>query len=91
MLISFCRNGSISDPTSIQLLFEISQNLHDDGDFLNTKDDDNQPARLISRFVHMVNNFKPMLICPQQMLSCDYFVAIHIIGLTYIAALYLLG
>ncbi|KAK7847415.1 upf0505 protein c16orf62 like protein, partial [Quercus suber] len=47
------RNGSISDPTSIQLLFEISQNLHDDGDFLNTKDDDNQPARLISHFVHM--------------------------------------
>ncbi|XP_050246843.1 uncharacterized protein LOC126694549 isoform X1 [Quercus robur] len=49
------RNGSISDPTSIQLLFEISQNLHDDGDFFNTKDDDNQPARLISRFVHMVD------------------------------------
>ncbi|KAK7847412.1 upf0505 protein c16orf62 like protein, partial [Quercus suber] len=49
------RNGSISDPTSIQLLFEISQNLHDDGDFLNTKDDDNQPARLISHFVHMVD------------------------------------
>ncbi|KAG6670644.1 hypothetical protein I3843_Q048600 [Carya illinoinensis] len=47
------RNSSISDPTTIQLLFEISQALHDDLDFLNAKGDDNQPARLISRFVHM--------------------------------------
>ncbi|KAF5478943.1 hypothetical protein F2P56_005464 [Juglans regia] len=47
------RNSSISDPTTIQLLFEISQALHDDLDFVNAKDDDNQPARLISRFVHM--------------------------------------
>ncbi|KAG7957678.1 hypothetical protein I3843_11G187400 [Carya illinoinensis] len=29
--------------------------LHDDLDFLNAKGDDNQPARLISRFVHMVD------------------------------------
>ncbi|KAF5478944.1 hypothetical protein F2P56_005464 [Juglans regia] len=47
--------SSISDPTTIQLLFEISQALHDDLDFVNAKDDDNQPARLISRFVHMVD------------------------------------
>ncbi|XP_040988402.1 VPS35 endosomal protein-sorting factor-like isoform X3 [Juglans microcarpa x Juglans regia] len=47
------RNSPISDPTTIQLLFEISQALHDDLDFVNAKDDDNQPARLISRFVHM--------------------------------------
>jgi hypothetical protein len=64
MLISLSRNGYISDPTAIQLLFEVSQALHDDVDLVNMKDDDNQPARLISRFVHMVNNFKPMPICP---------------------------
>ncbi|GMY31180.1 VPS35 endosomal protein sorting factor-like isoform X1 [Fagus crenata] len=49
------RNGYISDPTAIQLLFEVSQALHDDVDLVNMKDDDNQPARLISRFVHMVD------------------------------------
>lgn len=64
MLISLGRNSSISDPTTIQLLFEISQALHDDLDFLNAKGDDNQPARLISRFVHMVNNSNSMLLLP---------------------------
>lgn len=49
------RNSYIRDPTTIQLLFEISQALHDDLDFVNVKDDDNQPAHLISRFVHMVD------------------------------------
>ncbi|XP_062169549.1 uncharacterized protein LOC133875428 isoform X2 [Alnus glutinosa] len=49
------RNSYIRDPTTIQLLFEISQSLHDDLDFVNVKDDDNQPAHLISRFVHMVD------------------------------------
>ena len=48
------RNGYICDPTTIQLLFEISQALYDGIDFVNVKDDDNQPARLISRFVNMV-------------------------------------
>ncbi|KAJ1389541.1 Vacuolar protein sorting-associated protein 35 [Sesbania bispinosa] len=49
------RNGHISDPTSIQLLFEISQTLHDNMEFMNVKDDDGQVARSISRFVHMVD------------------------------------
>ncbi|TKY57323.1 UPF0505 protein C16orf6 [Spatholobus suberectus] len=49
------RNGHISDPTSIQLLFEISQMLHDNMEFMNVKDDDGQVARSISRFVHMVD------------------------------------
>ncbi|XP_024021674.1 UPF0505 protein [Morus notabilis] len=49
------RNGYICDPTTIQLLFEISQALYDAIDFVNVKDADNQPGRLISRFVNMVD------------------------------------
>ncbi|CAJ1971428.1 unnamed protein product [Sphenostylis stenocarpa] len=49
------RNDHISDPTSIQLLFEISQTLHGNIEFMNVKDDDGQVARSISRFVHMVD------------------------------------
>ncbi|XP_043688479.1 VPS35 endosomal protein-sorting factor-like isoform X2 [Telopea speciosissima] len=50
------RNGYIRDPTTVQLLFEISQALHDDIDFSSIKDDDNQhPVHLISRFVRMVD------------------------------------
>ncbi|XP_027329733.1 UPF0505 protein C16orf62 homolog isoform X3 [Abrus precatorius] len=49
------RNDHISDPTSIQLLFEISQILHNNMEFMNMKDDDGQVARSISRFVHMVD------------------------------------
>ncbi|XP_020240326.1 VPS35 endosomal protein sorting factor-like isoform X3 [Cajanus cajan] len=49
------RNGHISDPTSIQMLFEISQTLHDNIEFMNVKDDDGQVAHSISRFVHMVD------------------------------------
>ncbi|ESW14309.1 hypothetical protein PHAVU_008G270200 [Phaseolus vulgaris] len=49
------RNDHISDPTSIQLLFEIAQTLHDNIEFMNVKDDDGQVARSISRFVHMVD------------------------------------
>jgi hypothetical protein len=75
-LFQLGRNSYIRDPTTIQLLFEISQSLHDDLDFVNVKDDDNQPAHLISRFVHMVNNFKPMLILPilssKVRLFCGY-------------------
>lgn len=73
-LFQLGRNSYIRDPTTIQLLFEISQALHDDLDFVNVKDDDNQPAHLISRFVHMVNNF--MLILPisssKVRLFCGY-------------------
>ncbi|KAL5548437.1 hypothetical protein UlMin_003668, partial [Ulmus minor] len=50
-----CKNGCTCDPTTIQLLFEISQALHDGVDFLNVKDADNQPAHIISRFVNMVD------------------------------------
>ncbi|XP_057977457.1 uncharacterized protein LOC131164347 [Malania oleifera] len=50
------RAGYIRDPTTIHLLFEISQSLHDSIDFSSVKDDNNQQsARLISRFVHMVD------------------------------------
>ncbi|KAK7371999.1 hypothetical protein VNO80_05366 [Phaseolus coccineus] len=49
------RNDHISDPTSIQLLFEIAQTLHDNIEFMNVKDDDGQVAHSISRFVHMVD------------------------------------
>ncbi|KAL5548430.1 hypothetical protein UlMin_003661, partial [Ulmus minor] len=52
----------ICDPTTIQSLFEISQALHYGVDFLNVKDADNQPVRLISRFVNMINNFSYALI-----------------------------
>ncbi|RDY10057.1 hypothetical protein CR513_05484, partial [Mucuna pruriens] len=49
------QNGHISDSTSIQLLFEISQTLHDNMEFMNVKDDYGQVAHSISRFVHMVD------------------------------------
>nr|KJB13733.1 hypothetical protein B456_002G091400 [Gossypium raimondii] len=51
------RNGYVHDPTTIQLLFEISQALNSDTDLVNMKNDDNQQqARLISRFVRMVDH-----------------------------------
>ncbi|XP_052477788.1 uncharacterized protein LOC105778188 isoform X2 [Gossypium raimondii] len=51
------RNGYVHDPTTIQLLFEISQALHSDTDLVNMKNDDNQQqARFISRFVRMVDH-----------------------------------
>lgn len=50
------RNCHISDATTMQLLFEISESLHDNMDFMNVKDDDSQVAQLISRFVCMVNS-----------------------------------
>ncbi|OVA03407.1 Vacuolar protein sorting-associated protein 35 [Macleaya cordata] len=50
------KSGYIRDPTTIQLLFEISQALHDGLDFSNIQDDEHQqPARLISRFIRMVD------------------------------------
>ncbi|KAH7544413.1 hypothetical protein JRO89_XS15G0163600 [Xanthoceras sorbifolium] len=50
------RNGNIHDQTTIKLLFEICQSLHDGIDVANMKDDNyQQPARLICRFVHMVD------------------------------------
>ncbi|KAI8010950.1 VPS35 endosomal protein sorting factor-like [Camellia lanceoleosa] len=50
------RNRCIGDPTIIQFIFEVSQSLHDGIDYSNMRDDDNQQrARLISRFVNMVD------------------------------------
>ncbi|XP_058210972.1 uncharacterized protein LOC131323282 [Rhododendron vialii] len=50
------RKGRIHDPTIVQFLFEVSQSLHDGMDHSNMKyDDSQQPARLISRFVTMVD------------------------------------
>ncbi|KAK0601095.1 hypothetical protein LWI29_021278 [Acer saccharum] len=50
------RNSNIHDQTTIKLLFEICQSLHDGIDFANMKDDKyQQPARLICRFVHTVD------------------------------------
>lgn len=84
MLIPFGRNSYICDPTTIQLLFEISVALHDDLDCVNVKDDDNQPARLISRFVHMVNKFKSMMMISPALggVLCGF----NISGLTLVAA-----
>ncbi|XP_050138630.1 uncharacterized protein LOC126614962 isoform X1 [Malus sylvestris] len=48
------RKGCIRDPRTIQFLLEISQALHHDENFVNLKDD-NQPARLISQFVSLVD------------------------------------
>ncbi|XP_057474859.1 uncharacterized protein LOC130762978 isoform X2 [Actinidia eriantha] len=51
------RKCCIRDPTIIQLLFEVSQSLHDGIDYSNMRNDDNQQAtRLISRFVNMVDH-----------------------------------
>lgn len=50
------RTGYLRDLSTIQLLFEISQSLHDVIDFGSMKDDEyQQPLRLISRFVEMVD------------------------------------
>uniref|UniRef100_A0A6N2MNY5 Uncharacterized protein n=1 Tax=Salix viminalis TaxID=40686 RepID=A0A6N2MNY5_SALVM len=50
------RTGYLHDLSTIQLLFEISQSLHDVIDFGSMKDDEyQQPLRLISRFVEMVD------------------------------------
>ncbi|KAI9402999.1 hypothetical protein POPTR_001G356700v4 [Populus trichocarpa] len=50
------RTGYLRDLSTIQLLFEISQSLHDVIDFGSMKDDEYQkPLRLISRFVEMVD------------------------------------
>ncbi|XP_059664782.1 uncharacterized protein LOC132311079 isoform X2 [Cornus florida] len=50
------RSGCICDPTMIKLLFEVSQALHDSIKLSNMRDDDYQQlARLISRFVNMVD------------------------------------
>ncbi|CAK7324574.1 unnamed protein product [Dovyalis caffra] len=50
------RTGYLHDLSTIQLLFEISQSLHDAIDFASMKDDEYQQSLwLISRFVEMVD------------------------------------
>ncbi|KAF5203371.1 hypothetical protein FRX31_007042 [Thalictrum thalictroides] len=50
------RNGYICDPTTVQMLFDISQTLHDCPDTFSVKADHNeQQAHLISRFVQLVD------------------------------------
>ncbi|OWM81289.1 VPS35 endosomal protein sorting factor-like isoform X2 [Punica granatum] len=50
------RGGLICDPTTIQLLFEVSQALNDSIDQVNVRDEDlQQPARMISRFIDKVS------------------------------------
>ncbi|KAJ7963774.1 UPF0505 protein C16orf62-like [Quillaja saponaria] len=49
------RNGPICNPTTIQLVFEISQALYDTLDFMNVTDGASQAASLITRFVIMVD------------------------------------
>ncbi|CAH1449750.1 unnamed protein product [Lactuca virosa] len=51
------RNDHINDPTTIKLLFDVAQSLHDSVDFSSTKQDDNQQAeRLIVRFIDKVDH-----------------------------------
>ncbi|KAK3030042.1 hypothetical protein RJ639_038141, partial [Escallonia herrerae] len=51
------RNTCIRDPSTIRFLFEIAQAVHDGIDFSNMRNDDiQQPARLISRYVDMVDH-----------------------------------
>lgn len=51
------RIGYVSDPTTIQLLFEVAQALHNEIDHAIINSDDNQQqARLISRFVRLVDH-----------------------------------
>lgn len=51
------RNDHINDPTTIKLLFDVAQSLHDSVDFSSTKQDDNQQAeRLIARFIDKVDH-----------------------------------
>lgn len=51
------RSDLIDDPTTIKLLFDVAQSLHDSVDFSSTKHDDNQQAeRLIARFIDKVDH-----------------------------------
>ncbi|GJW76170.1 VPS35 endosomal protein sorting factor-like protein isoform X1, partial [Tanacetum coccineum] len=51
------RNDRIDDPTTVKLLFDVAQSLHDSVDFSSTKQDDNQQAeRLIARFIDKVDH-----------------------------------
>ncbi|MCL7044850.1 hypothetical protein MKW94_022815 [Papaver nudicaule] len=50
------KSGNVHDPTTIRILFEFSQALHHGLDFANIKNDEHQQsARLISRFIQMVD------------------------------------
>ncbi|KAL8205603.1 hypothetical protein R6Q57_009154 [Mikania cordata] len=51
------RIDCIDDPTTIKLLFDVAQSLHDNIGFLNSKHDDHQQAELlVARFVRKVDH-----------------------------------
>ncbi|XP_071725786.1 uncharacterized protein [Rutidosis leptorrhynchoides] len=57
ILTTATRTDRIDDPTTVKLLFDVAQSLHDSLDFSSTKEDDNQQAkRLITRFVDKVDH-----------------------------------
>ncbi|KAF5781491.1 putative vacuolar protein sorting-associated protein [Helianthus annuus] len=57
ILTKATRNNHIDDPTTVKLLFDVAQSLHDNVDFSNTRSDDNQQAeRLVARFVDKVDH-----------------------------------
>lgn len=82
------RKGCISNPTTIQLLFEAAQALHDGTDFSNLRNDNNQQAaRLISRFVDMVTFFcwwhLWFLVCAESQM----FVAMNVFNISSVSLL----
>nr|XP_043622248.1 VPS35 endosomal protein sorting factor-like isoform X2 [Erigeron canadensis] len=57
ILTNATRNDRIDDPTTMKLLFDVAQSLHDNVDFSSTKQDDNHQAeRLIACFVDKVDH-----------------------------------
>ncbi|KAI7750313.1 hypothetical protein M8C21_005834 [Ambrosia artemisiifolia] len=57
ILTKATRNDHIDDPTTVKLLFDVAQSLHDNVDFSNQRPDDNQQAeRLVARFVDKVDH-----------------------------------
>ncbi|KAK1440085.1 hypothetical protein QVD17_05910 [Tagetes erecta] len=57
ILTNATRNDRIDDPTTVKLLFDVAQSLHDNVDFSNTRQDDNQHAeRLVARFIDKVDH-----------------------------------
>ncbi|XP_024968230.1 UPF0505 protein C16orf62 homolog isoform X1 [Cynara cardunculus var. scolymus] len=61
ILTNATRNDRIDDPTTIKLLFDVAQSLHDSVNFPSTRQDDNhQGERLIARFVDKVDHGKEL-------------------------------
>ncbi|XP_076916852.1 uncharacterized protein LOC143576701 isoform X2 [Bidens hawaiensis] len=57
ILTNATRKDRIDDLTTVKLLFDVAQSLHDNADFSNMRQDDNQQAeRLVARFVDKVDH-----------------------------------